>query len=320
MSRDATLDTLRGLAMILVVFGHALIGAMAAGYDTPLVRVLILVIYSTHMALFFAVSGLLSRGMAQRGWAEVLRRIGVRLLWPYLLWSLVLLSAHYLMSGHTNVALTRFEPWTILWHPPAIMWFLYALILAMLLMRLLAPLPHAVMAGAGLVLMALAYLVPLVPLAGRFVGLFLIACAAGPGALARLDRPVWIALSGGVMVVVLWLAMAEAGAPLTGYPAGSLAYLPALVAGPFLLLRVSRWMARMQPTLAAAFAYVGERTMPIFVTHILITAGVRIVARAAGVTEWWAIILAATGLGVALPLAALSVADRLGLSRGLGWR
>jgi fucose 4-O-acetylase-like acetyltransferase len=303
--------------MILVVLGHALIGALNAGFEDRALRALLLVIYSSHMALFFTVSGLLSGGMARRSWPQFAQAMGARILWPYALWSVVLLAAHYVMSGHTNAPLEVFQPWTILWAPPAIMWFLYVLFVALVMMRVLAPAGAGVMALAGLGLMVLAYAVPEVPPNLRFAGLFLIAAAIGPGAWARV-RPVWTGLACAVMAGTLWLAIKDSVAPITGYPAAGLAYVPALVAGPLTLLAVARGLGRTG--LGPLLAYVGQRTMPIFVTHILITAGLRIVARAAGIDDWWLIIALATVLGVALPLIALALTDRARLSPWLGWR
>lgn len=316
-AREAGFDIARGLAMILVVLGHALIGAMNAGFDDRVLRALLLVIYSSHMALFFTVSGLLSGGMARRGWPDFAQAMCARILWPYALWSVVLLAAHHVMSGYTNAPLDVFEPWTILWAPPAIMWFLYVLFFALVMMRGLAPAGAGVMSLAGLGLMVMAYAAPEVPPNLRFAGLFLIAASIGPGAWVRV-RPVWIGLACSVMVGTLWLAIKDSAAPITGYPAAGLAYVPALVAGPLTLLTVARGLGRTG--LGPLLAYVGQRTMPIFVTHILITAGVRILARAAGVEGWWLIIALATGLGVALPLIALALSDRLRMSNWLGWR
>lgn len=314
-TRDVGLDVVRGLAMVLVVFGHALVGAMGGGLDGPLPRALLLVIYSSHMALFFLVSGLFSHNLAHRPWGDFLRTLGTRLLWPYVVWSVILLTAHYVMSGHTNLALDHYRPWEIFWAPPAIMWFLYALIVAMVLRRVLAPFPRRVTILVGVLLMIAAYSLPNVPQSARFVGLFLLAPI-----LPGWDRPSRLALLGAglIMISTVMIAVTEAQYSLRGYPAAKVIYAPALLGGPVLLA----WLARRLVAwdLAGPLAYLGSRTMAVFVTHILVTAGVRIVLRAAGVDSWAIIIGAATVLGVALPLGAQALADRAGLSRWLGWR
>jgi hypothetical protein len=60
--------------------------------------------------------------------------------------------------------------------------------------------------------------------------------------------------------------------------------------------------------------------MPIFVTHILILAAVRILLIRAGETEAAIIVAIATPLALAFPALAFDQADRLGLARALGWR
>ena len=55
--RDVTLDVLRGLAMALVVLGHALVGVQGALGDHPVSRFLIVLIYTTHMPVFFLLAG-----------------------------------------------------------------------------------------------------------------------------------------------------------------------------------------------------------------------------------------------------------------------
>ncbi|MGB3242951.1 MAG: acyltransferase [Sulfitobacter sp.] len=320
MSRDAVLDLVRGVAIILVVLGHVLVGIRSAGADTVLVRFLLIVIYSTHMALFFEVSGILSRGMAQRSWPEVGRQLGLRVVWPYILWSIVLLAAHFAMSGSTNTSLDTFAPWRILWSPPSVMWFLYVLFFAMLIMRALQPVSRTVMIGVAIALMAMAYGFDFVPQEGRWIGVFLIAAAVGRAGLERISTPVGYGLAGVVMLVTMWIAWTEAQGGLTGYPAGTVRYIPALVAGPLVLV----WLCRRLPPegwIAAALSFVGRYTMPIFVTHILVTAGTRIVLlQVLGIGNWTIIVIAGTLLGVCLPLVAATLADRVGVARLLGWR
>lgn len=318
--RDMVLDLVRGVAIILVVLGHVLVGIRSAGADTALVRFVLIVIYSTHMALFFEVSGILSRGMAQRSWPEVGRQLGLRVVWPYLLWSFVLLSAHYVMSGSTNTALDTFAPWRILWSPPSVMWFLYVLFFAMLIMRALQAASRNVVVGVGALIMALAYGVDFIPQDSRWIGVFLIAAAMGREGLQRISTTRGYAIAGLVMLATLGLAFMEARAGLDGYPAGKVGYIPALLAGPLVLV----WLCRQLPQrggIAAALSFVGRYTMPIFVTHILITAGTRIVLlKVLGEGSWIWIVFASTLLGVCLPLGAAVVADRIGAARALGWR
>ena len=76
------LDVAKGIAMFLVVMGHA-----ALAYDTPYWRV---AIYSFHMPLFFLVSGVVV-GRAKDGWGAFVKKNVLTLLVPYLIWALIYL-------------------------------------------------------------------------------------------------------------------------------------------------------------------------------------------------------------------------------------
>ena len=316
--RDQTVDVGRGIAIILVVIGHALIGLNAAENGHWTSNFLLISIYSTHMAFFFALSGLFSSSLVQRTWPDFLYGLWVRIVWPYILWGLIILIIHYEMSAYTNVALAAFDPIRILWVPPAVLWFLYALFLAMLILRLCAPLPAMIVVILGVVFVLLPYVHAVVPDKLRFIGLVLLSAKLGRSRLYlfQSNAVVWISIF--VMVATLFRAYQISGEPMSSYPAFAPEFIPAMVAGPVLLLWLSRSIA--MAGWGKAFSYIGQRTMPIFVTHILITASSRIGLRELGITDWVFIAVVASILGVLLPLLADRIAARLHLRPILGWR
>ena len=91
-------DATKGLAIILVVFGHAWRGIHLRGLvSEPLFQAVDSRIYAFHMPVFFAVSGLfltdaVSR-MTPRGFVE--SRF-VRMVWPLTLWTYLFLAAKLL--------------------------------------------------------------------------------------------------------------------------------------------------------------------------------------------------------------------------------
>ncbi|MFW2590110.1 acyltransferase family protein [Sagittula sp. SSi028] len=320
--RDFSIDMARGLAMIFVVMGHALVGILSAGSDTQIIRFLLITIYSFHMALFFIVSGMLSGGMARRAWPDVLRLLTLRVVWPYVLWGILLLLAGYLMRGQTNTPVEVFRPWVIIWKPPSVMWFLYYLFFGILLMRLLAPLPKLTALIVGLILLAVGYLQENGPITYvRWIGLFLIAASVGGNAAVWAARRTVLILGAGIMALMFWLAWQEAADPLLVYPASQPIFLPAYFAGSAVVLGLAKlWAQSGHGLVAQALSYIGQHTMPIFVTHILITAGTRIALRLTGAEDPVLVVGLGTILGVSLPLAAAALAERLGLSAVLGWR
>lgn len=322
-ARDRTIDVARGVAMLLVVFGHALVGVVNAGEQTAAYRFTLIMIYSTHMSLFFMISGLLSQSFADRSWANASINMLRQIVWPYLLWSFILLTAHHVMSGYTNSPLETYNPISILWNPPAVMWFLYVLFVALLIRKALAWSPDLALGAVGACIILASYVIGL-PQELRFVGVVLIAAAVGRDRYsAALSAPI-VGLSAvimGITAIVAWRdAVAWSAAPAPAYPAFQAIYIPALVAGPILVMRACALITTLGGWLIEALIYVGRRTMPIFVTHILITAGSRIALTMAGVENTVLVIFTGTTLGIALPLVAAYIADRLHLSRLLGWR
>lgn len=319
LARDSAIDVARGLAIAAVVAGHALIGTEAAGGGGPGMRWAILLLYTTHVASFFVVTGGLSAGWRGLPWPAFWRRLGAWVIWPYLLWSVILITVHFTLRDWTNQIPQGFAPWRILWQPPAFMWFLYVLAIGLVLLRLCAALPDRVLMGLGGLMITLPYLTALLPQELRFVGLMF-----GAAGCARVFGPWWpgvVPLAVAVMLVTGGLAWSEAQEVLQGYPAATLLFAPAMLAGPVLVLALGRRIARGDPgPLARGLQRMGRDSLPIYVTHVYVTAGLRIVAQNSGVDPGWPVACAATALGVWFPMYLASLARGARLSAALGWR
>ncbi|MEM6938800.1 MAG: acyltransferase family protein [Pseudomonadota bacterium] len=317
MARDGTLDIARGIAIALVVFGHALDGAQSAGFESRVLRFLMLSVYAVHVPLFLLVSGILSaRYMAkstQDFWAE----LWTRLIWSYLLWSFILLSVHHAMAAYTNTIPKNYHPVSILWHAPAVMWFLYVLIFCLILLRCLRRAPRVFILGLGLICLLAPYISADIPQKLRFIGMFLIGAGSGPGVLDHIRQPLFVLAAAVLMAASLSHAAVLSASPIFGYPAQQLTFLPAAFAGPILIYTIAR---RLPPgILHSVLRHLGQHTLAIFVAHILATAGLRIMLTSFGIADWWLIISLATIAGVALPFVAGLVAKRWGISALIGW-
>ncbi len=314
-ARSEALDIARGIAIILVVWGHAMIGTGRAVGLGEAGRFAVTLVYAVHMPLFFFLSGLLARGAMAEPASDFARRLGTRVVYPYLLWSTVLLSAHFAMSGVTNTRVERLDLLSIAYAPPAVMWFLYVLLVCLLAARALRDRPEA-RAALGCALAVGGYFLEGWPLSNvRFVGMFLIATTFTPaGVLAlagdRRVRAAGFALMAPPVLFAIWAA----GAPPGGYPALALRYLPAAAGGVILILAVAQAVERR----AALLTLVGRRTMPIFVTHILVLTVVRVLCLRAGL-DGVAIVVIATACGVAVPMLFYALAERWSLNGVLGW-
>lgn len=324
--RDRGVDIAKGIGIALVVLGHAWVGLGGALGPDRWRDAALIVVYTFHMALFFVLSGAFAGRSASEPRAAFARRLWRGFVHPYLLWSLILLGTGYLMRGHTNTPVDRLDLVAILYRPPAVMWFLYVLLGAFVLLRVTARRSAPARLLLAVTLAVGGYFLSFW-LTGhlRFVGLFLLAAQFGlpsPRALSR-RGPTWASIA--AMAATAVLAWREAAHGLTGYPGQSIVYLPAAFAGPWLVLRVSAWLARSVEhggpgrPLGRLLSTLGRHTLPIFVLHILFTAGVRIALMGLGVHDAWAIGIAATGAGVFVPLGLALAAQRLGVAHCFAW-
>jgi fucose 4-O-acetylase-like acetyltransferase len=317
--RAADLDIARALGIALVVAGHALIGVERALGETPAGRFAVIVIYAVHMPLFFFLSGLLAGPALSEPSGTFARRLLRRYAWPYLVWSLVLLGFHHGFSDLTNTRVASFNPLRLLWAPPSVMWFLYVLAASLALGRTLRAAPPSATAaiGAGLVAAGLALDAWLLPYL-RFTGMFLIATTLDPARVRAIAaHPPARAAAALALGLGAAFAAAAAAHPLAGYPAAEARYLPAAAGG--LLLALAAGAALARSPLGPALAALGQRTLPIFLTHILVLAALRIALLQAGVTDASLVLALVIPAGLLLPLAADAAAARLGATRLLGW-
>jgi fucose 4-O-acetylase-like acetyltransferase len=102
MGRIVWIDATKGYAILLVVFGHVLGGAMARGWlsqadgDAP--KVIYDFIYSFHMPLFFLIAGALGiKGIRTDPGRALLSRVG-SIAWPYVLWGMIAIFVYPLVS------------------------------------------------------------------------------------------------------------------------------------------------------------------------------------------------------------------------------
>jgi len=128
-NRMVWLDAARGLAILLVVFGHVERGLVSAGiakgqswawFDYT--------IYTFHMPAFFLFAGLTAKGSLSRKEPKTFRVEKLKtIVYPYFLWSLLQGGVMIALSGSTNSKESVSGLLDICWHPIGQFWFLYAL-------------------------------------------------------------------------------------------------------------------------------------------------------------------------------------------------
>jgi fucose 4-O-acetylase-like acetyltransferase len=130
-SRLAWVDYLRGIAILLVVYRHVLIGLERSNLTIPSSLVYAnMIFFSFRMPLFFILSGIFINGsIAKRNLKQLLYIKFENLLYPYLVWSVIQITLQILLSKYTNAERTAFDYTFILYNPRALdqFWYLPAL-------------------------------------------------------------------------------------------------------------------------------------------------------------------------------------------------
>jgi fucose 4-O-acetylase-like acetyltransferase len=321
--RSEWVDAAKGMGIVLVVAGHALIGLVDAGLlaaDSALGRTHYL-IYSFHMPLFFLLSGLFVQPRLQRDAPGFLRAAFVRVAWPYLLWcslqSLLIASLPGLVNRSDSFDAARFV--ALLWEPAAQFWFLQSLFALQLLAWLLLPRVGApALLALCVALRVLPELVTGLPVALvqvlRFAPFFALGAWLGP-VLVRRELRAPLAAGLALLAFAAWLVAAEtARAQDAGY--WSAAALPAALAGSVGLIALAQ---ALRGPFAAAWAALGRASMAIFVLHVLFVAGVRIALhKGLGLGAPAVVLPLALAAGIAGPLAARELALRWRVARIVG--
>jgi fucose 4-O-acetylase-like acetyltransferase len=340
--RDLSLDIAKGIAILLVVLGHSLNGLLVSGFFPatlawPVLALFMLSLF--NVPLFFAVSGHLAAGKHRTAGAT-LARLLQKLVYPYLLWSVV--------AGLVLAWLGRFSAtypslpalYQILWIPFSPYGFLYSLIFChlgfLLIRRRSTPFK--------LVLAALVFLAPQFFVARLTAAHLLIVAETAHGFLYFVLGAVsvaqvkqfgrWMAISATMLFILFAIVFYQS--QLSGAIAGPAA-LPAGIAGIVTILAWSQMLSRMLEEsggtavarLGAWFgtglAFCGRYSMGIFVLHIFFTGGVRIALRQldfvpslpAGLATFVEIAAAGTA-GVLLPLGINWLASKFDIDKWLG--
>lgn len=323
-ARTQWVDVARGMGIVLVVFGHAVIGVISAGLAAPdgAWWAAFYLVYTFHMPLFFFLAGLFVQARLQSDAGGFVRTAFTRVAWPYLLWSVIQLLVIASLGRTVNTP-TEVNAWrlvALLWEPTSQFWFLHALLILHLLSRWLVP--HiGPLALLGVLLLARGvaewFELPLVLAAMmRMAPFYGLGVWAGPVLLRMAGRYEPGQLGRVATVAAAVWAVAAAVALWSGHSYSSLITVPAALAGGTAVLAVA---LLSRGGSAAAWATLGRASMSIFLLHVLFVAGTRIVLhKLLGIDDAALIVPLACVTGIAGPLVVHELARRAGASRALG--
>lgn len=130
-SRMPWVDYLRGIAIVLVVYRHVLIGIERSGLHVPqLLVVANEIFFSFRMPLFFILSGLfVSQSLVRKKPGVIIESKFENLIYPYLVWAFLQITLQIILSGQTNANRTIRDYTLIFYQPRGLdqFWYLPAL-------------------------------------------------------------------------------------------------------------------------------------------------------------------------------------------------
>lgn len=310
-TREAWIDAAKGIAIILVVIGHAWRGIHGAGLlsdaSPELFKAIDSRIYAFHMPMFFLLSGLfIVQSLTRLSLPEYIKSRMVRLFYPLLLWTYVFaifkLFAGDLANDPIGLSEVLASPIPGRWQ----FWFLWALLLLQLGLLILRPAfsSHIWRQSAAWSLLFFSVVLQFLKLPAElhywtsnalhflpYFALGVLLAEIGTDWLnADKYGPLWLLL----------FAICLASVPMLD----SFDF-PKLLVATFLCLSLTStviWAApRFLPT-AKGFAFIGEYSMIIFLSHTIFSAGLREALLGIGIENIILHMILATLAGVALPV------------------
>ncbi|MDY7538939.1 acyltransferase [Undibacterium sp. 5I1] len=327
-NRAIWVDYAKAIGILLVVYGHVARGVWNAGipFDQATYSLIDSVIYSFHMPLFFFLSGLFFNASFQKYGAKNLL-IGKleTIAYPYVVWSLLQGMVEVFLSKYTNGKVSIAEVLALFWMPRAHFWFLYVLFLVFILATLLHRFLQLNVASSKLRPLALVLLItsalyvgngngnmvapfPIDYLMAYFV-FFVLGIQSEQLAEVITTRPLlWLTTSTCAFVAAQWGF--HQGLGLTYLQQGLLSLLLAVISIVFIcsiavfLAQLSQPTARagLPPSLAL-LSFIGSCSMTIYLMHVLVASGLRIVlSKLLGVSNLAVHLLLGCLAGVAIPI------------------
>ena len=304
-------DYAKGLTIILVVYGHSAVGVAKDVFIDPTVYAYAMKpISQFRMPVFFFTAGLFAAFSLRRDWPAFVDRTLLPLLYVFVVWNLAQWGARIVFAPWAN---SPIDPWRLLLFPVwpiNITWFLWALVAYYLVSYLARGWPLAP-------LVALAALLAATPVPEDWVYVYHqtpkffvyftlgLGCSGWMLALRTEGRGRMLGLLTLAYLVVTPMAihLGIDEVPLVDF-ANSLLGI-AWIATLCMVLAERGWCSWLR--------WIGAWSLPIFVVHTIVTAGMREALLRAGMAHDPAWLIAVSTLaGVAGPIALAWTLQRLG--------
>lgn len=317
------IDVYRGLAVILVVFGHIIDGVINAGLlvgHESFWLALYEWLYGLRMpAIALVLGAFIPYGVAKYGtWRYIARRT-IMAAYLYAVWYVIQMGTELLTSRWKNTLVTVDDAMQF-WLQPAHLWFIPYIAVSAIVVSLLRPWDRRPWLTLPLILLASTVLwgwsSDVIGLRGLpLIGFSAVGAVIGMkrfGRTLETHRGLILGLGLAAFGVSLFFFGTKIVSPSFAatpeqWVAGRLTWLPQSVTlawlGQFILAGITVALASI-PRIKDAFALIGRNTLQIYLAHILVTAGLRIILVKVGVTSPLVLIPLLLAAGVLLPLLA----------------
>lgn len=311
--RITSLDMLRGLAVVLMVFGHCLVWGRYGEIWTPY-GIMSGALTAVRMPILFIISGLLAASLREKNWTVVGRRI-VNLCWVYAIWVsvIVLLGAVLEPDDGMSIGIVRLAAEFV--RPQTVMWFIWSLALYSIILYVSRELPGRwIVAGAVGVSFA-GYAIALQPFSYenffRYAGFFFVGALCRDRVIAFVTGSFSWRLAG--ILAGLLVLVHLAASPMEA----ALGWKVLAVPERFVICALILQAACVLPMLSISslLCWLGRKTLPIYVGHLPILLVARTMIPPLG---------AATDILVPLMLTVVAVAgslavERIAIAVGVPW-
>ena len=140
-TRLSWIDTVKGLAIVLVVLYHAAGLAAAKSWSGDQLNTLTDALLTVRMPLFFAMSGFFFLRRVDRPWSWQLRNRAGPFLWLYVLWTVLWVLAFHVIPWQRESEYGFGDAARLFFEPGVGPWYIYALAIYFVAVKLMRPLP-----------------------------------------------------------------------------------------------------------------------------------------------------------------------------------
>lgn len=320
---DSTLDRAKGVALLIFVFASLWQGLSGAGLLKDIEPQWVALVASTctivAVPLVFAAYGLACRFemLAWRG-LEAWRTHLHDLIYPFLVWSVIVGVFEVLGSGARTKSTSLSDLHDVPWNPHGVFWLPYTLYLSIGLTALLKRVAGMSLAAwlivpVGLLML---WLFPWAPhvLTARELSMCFVFFAIGVAMAPRLPSPraSWLGLPVALIAMLGVLYVGQTQMDAATYSVRAVTPNASLLAA--VVLALALWLVISLPKGWGWLAYLGRGFMPLYLMHLLFVVAARMaLGKVLHVQSVPVYIVAGMMVGIAGPLLLLTLARKTAL-------